>query len=92
MAVDESDIERVRERVSIARNQLGRAIAAARMLPETPHWRGSSHTLAMSQQDDLLRELQRLDGAFGELAYRCDQDLQHLRRQREQEGLTGADW
>lgn len=90
--MDESDIERVLERVDRAQQQLGRAALDVSALPETPHWRGSSHTVARSQQDNLRLELQGLQREFAELAYRCDRDLQRLRRQREQEGLAGGHW
>lgn len=90
--MDENDIERVLERVNLAQEQLGRAALDVRALPETPHWRGSSHTLAVSQQDNLVRQLQELQREFAELAYRCERDLQRLRRQREQEGLSGGHW
>lgn len=90
--MDESDIERVLESVNLARQQLGKAVIDARTLPETPHWRGSSHTLAVSQQDNLCRELQALQQEFAELSYRCQQDLKRLRRLRDQEGLAGGGW
>jgi hypothetical protein len=90
--VEEADIERVLESVNRAREQVGRAVVDARNLPETPHWRGSSHILATSQQENLVLELQALHQEFGELSYRCHQDLQRLRRHRDQEGLAGGAW
>lgn len=90
--MDEGDIERVLDRVLLVCTQLQRAVASARGLPETPQWRGSSHSLAQSQQEYVLAELIGLEREFGELAYRCDRDLQSLRRRQEEEGLAGGHW